>query len=112
MTLNQQASLCPAYQVLRLICGKWKPAILFLLQQQPQRFSYLKRHLPGVSQKVLTAQLKELEQDGVLTRTLYPEVPPRVDYRLSALGMALLPLLEQMHLFAEQNADLLTGETQ
>lgn len=63
-----------------------------------------------MSQKVLTAQLKELESDGVIIRTLYPDVPPRVEYALSPLGVALLPLLQQMHDFALNHGDLLAGE--
>lgn len=68
---------CPAYRVLRLLAGKWKPAILFHLCEQTLRFGDLRRCLPEVSQKVLTAQLKELEADGVIARTLHPEVPPQ-----------------------------------
>ena len=100
---------CPAYRVLRLLAGKWKPAILFHLREQTLRFGDLRRCLPEVSQKVLTAQLKELESDGVIIRTLYPDVPPRVEYALSPLGIALLPLLQQMHDFALSYADLLAG---
>ncbi|WAF92802.1 helix-turn-helix transcriptional regulator [Aeromonas hydrophila] len=98
---------CPAYRVLRLLAGKWKPAILFHLRAQILRFGDLRRSLPEVSQKVLTAQLKELENDGVIIRTLYPDVPPRVEYSLSPLGVALLPLLQQMHDFALSHGDLL-----
>ncbi|MFM4919091.1 winged helix-turn-helix transcriptional regulator [Aeromonas dhakensis] len=98
---------CPAYRVLRLLAGKWKPAILFHLRAQILRFGDLRRSLPEVSQKVLTAQLKELESDGVVIRTLYPDVPPRVEYSLSPLGIALLPLLQQMHDFALSHGDLL-----
>ncbi|WP_346815101.1 winged helix-turn-helix transcriptional regulator [Aeromonas hydrophila] len=98
---------CPAYRVLRLLAGKWKPAILFHLRVQTLRFGDLRRSLPEVSQKVLTAQLKELESDGVVIRTLYPDVPPRVEYSLSPLGVALLPLLQQMHDFALSHGDLL-----
>ena len=101
---------CPAYRVLRLLAGKWKPAILFHLRSQTLRFGDLRRCLPEVSQKVLTAQLKELESDGVIIRTLYPDVPPRVEYALSPLGVALLPLLQQMHDFALNHGDLLAGE--
>ena len=93
--------------MLRLLAGKWKPALLFHLRAQTLRFGDLRRCLPEVSQKVLTAQLKELEADGVILRTLYPEVPPRVEYALSPLGVALLPLLQQMHDFALNHGDLL-----
>ena len=101
---------CPAYQVLSLLTGKWKPAILFHLREQTRRFGDLRRCLPEVSQKVLTAQLKELESDGVIIRTLYPDVPPRVEYSLSPLGVALIPLLQQMHDFALNHVDLLAGQ--
>ncbi|MGY3941975.1 winged helix-turn-helix transcriptional regulator [Aeromonas tecta] len=99
--------LCPAYEVLRLLTGKWKPAILFHLREQTLRFGDLRRCLPDVSQKVLTAQLKELEADGVIRRTLYPEVPPKVEYALSPLGSALIPLLQQMHDCALSHGELL-----
>jgi DNA-binding HxlR family transcriptional regulator len=99
--------LCPAYEVLRLLTGKWKPAILFHLRGQTLRFGGLRRRLPDVSQKVLTAQLKEMEADGVIRRTLYPEVPPRVEYALSPLGTALIPFLQQMHDFALSHGELL-----
>ena len=98
---------CPAYRVLRLLAGKWKPAILFHLREQTLRFGDLRRCLPEVSQKVLTAQLKELAADGVIARTLHPQVPPRVEYALSPLGIALLPLLQQMHDLALSHSDLL-----
>ena len=101
---------CPAYEVLRLLTGKWKPAILFHLREQTLRFGDLRRCLPAVSQKVLTAQLKELKADGVIARTLHPEVPPRVEYALSPLGTALIPLLQQMHDFALSHAEQLTGD--
>lgn len=99
--------LCPAYSVLRLLSGKWKPAILYHLREGSLRFGDLRRSLPGVSQKMLTAQLRELEVDGVVVRSVMACVPPRVDYSLDELGRALLPLLQQMHDFVEKNSDLL-----
>ncbi len=67
-----------------------------------QRFSDLQRALPGVSQKVLTAQLRELAAAGLVQRTVYPQVPPRVDYALTPLGRDLIPVLEGLHAFGEQ----------
>ena len=88
---------CKAELALRVIQGRWKLLILRELLEGVQRFSDLQRALPGVSQKVLTAQLRDLETDGVLQRTVYPEVPPRVEYNLTPLGHDLIPILEGLH---------------
>jgi len=88
---------CKAELALRMIQGRWKLMILRELLDGVQRFSDLQRALPGVSQKVLTAQLRELEADGVVQRTVYAEVPPRVEYNLSSLGLELIPVLEGLH---------------
>lgn len=78
-----------------LVDGRWKLLILFhLFGGQVQRFSDLEKRIPGVSQKMLAQQLRQLEADGLITRTVYPEVPPRVDYRLTAWGQSLCPALE------------------
>lgn len=74
---------------LRIISGKWKPLVLFFLRNGPKRYGELKRLIPGVSDKVLIQQLKDLEADRVLVRTDYKEVPPRVDYSLTPLGRSL-----------------------
>ncbi len=95
---------CKAELALRVIQGRWKLLILRELMEGVQRFSALQRSLTGVSQKVLTAQLRELAADGVLTRTVYPEVPPRVEYGLTALGLELIPVLEGLHAWGEQAA--------
>jgi DNA-binding HxlR family transcriptional regulator len=84
---------CPVNYTLELIGGRWKTLILFNLQNKPLRFSELKRSLPGVTEKMLTQQLRELEADNLLTRTVYPEVPPRVEYALTDLGKSLHPVL-------------------
>ncbi len=88
---------CPAEVALRVMRGRWKLPILRELLDGVRRFSDLSRALKGVSAKVLTQQLRELELDGVLERTVFPEVPPRVEYRLSARGLALIPVLESLH---------------
>lgn len=95
---------CKAELALRVIQGRWKLLVLRELMEGIQRFSALQRALPGVSQKVLTAQLRELEADGVLQRTVYPEVPPRVEYGLTALGRELIPVLEGLHAWGQQVA--------
>ncbi|MFQ6539198.1 MULTISPECIES: winged helix-turn-helix transcriptional regulator [Aphanothece] len=93
---------CKAEVALRVIQGRWKLLILRELIQAVRRFSDLHKALPGVSQKVLTAQLRELEADGVLSRTIHPEVPPRVDYALTDLGRELLPVLDGLHAWGER----------
>ena len=95
---------CKAELALRVIQGRWKLLVLRELMEGIQRFSALQRALPGVSQKVLTAQLRELEADGVLQRTVYAEVPPRVEYGLTALGRELIPVLEGLHAWGQQVA--------
>jgi DNA-binding HxlR family transcriptional regulator len=80
---------CGLNTTLRIISGKWKPLVLFFLRDGAKRYGELKRLIPGVSDKVLIQQLKDLEADRVLTRTDYKEVPPRVDYALTPLGRSL-----------------------
>lgn len=80
---------CGLNATLRIISGKWKPLVLFFLRDGSKRYGELKRLIPGVSDKVLIQQLKDLEADHVLARTDYKEVPPRVDYTLTPLGRSL-----------------------
>jgi DNA-binding HxlR family transcriptional regulator len=107
---------CGLNATLRIISGKWKPLVLFFLRDGPKRYGELKRLIPGVSDKVLIQQLKDLEMDHVLARTDYKEVPPRVDYSLTPLGRslaeAIVPLctwgtenmVEMAGIFAERDA--------
>lgn len=82
---------------LKMLEGRWKLTILFhLFGGTVMRFSELERAIPGVSQKMLTQQLRQLERHGLVTRTVYPEVPPRVDYRLTAWGQSLCPALDAL----------------
>lgn len=82
-------------EAIALLGGRWKLLILFhLFGGQVQRYSDLERRIPQVSQKMLAQQLRQLEADGLVLRTVYPEVPPRVDYRLTAWGQALCPALD------------------
>lgn len=84
---------CPVEATLELIGGKWKGLVLHHLLEGPQRFSTLRRRLPGVSQRMLTKQLRELEEAGLLTRTVQASVPPRVDYALTPTGESLRPVV-------------------
>lgn len=87
---------CPVETTLTLISSKWKILILRDLMPGTKRFGELKKSIGGVSQKVLTAQLREMETDGLVRRTVYPEVPPRVEYTLTTLGRSLKPILDAM----------------
>ena len=87
---------CPVETTLMLISDKWKVLILRDLMPGTKRFSELKRSVGHVTQKVLTAQLRQMEESGLLTRTVYPEVPPRVEYTLTDLGYSLKPILDAM----------------
>ncbi|MBL2346342.1 transcriptional regulator, partial [Klebsiella pneumoniae] len=83
---------------LSIISGKWKVVILWHLGVEgPHRFSELQRLFPSISHKVLSNQLKELMEDGIVDRTVYPEIPPRVEYYMTELGMSLLPIVEMMY---------------
>ena len=92
---------CPVETTLTLISDKWKVLILRDLMPGTKRFGELKKSIGSVSQKVLTAQLREMEQSGLLTRTVYPEVPPRVEYTLTDLGYSLKPILDALQNWGE-----------
>ncbi len=87
---------CPVATTVQLIGNKWKLLIIRNLLDRPWRFNELQRNLDGISQKVLTDSLRSMEADGIITRTVYPEVPPRVEYALSELGESLKPILDAM----------------
>ena len=87
---------CPVETTLLLIGDKWKVLIIRELLPERKRFNEIHRSIDGVSQKVLTQKLREMESDGLLKRTVYAEVPPRVEYELTGLGMSLRPMLESL----------------
>lgn len=87
---------CGVEVTLNLIGGKWKGLILWHLCQKTLRFSQLQRRTHGITQKMLTQQLRELERDGLIHREVYPQVPPRVEYSLTTQGQSLSPLLQAM----------------
>jgi DNA-binding HxlR family transcriptional regulator len=90
-------------RAIRMLDGRWKLQILFhLFGGKTLRFSDLERAIPGVSQKMLTQQLRQLEHDGIVTRTVHAEVPPRVEYQLTAWGQSLCPALDQLLTWVEQ----------
>lgn len=87
---------CPVATTVQLIGSKWKLLIMRNLLSRPWRFNELKKDLDGISQKVLTDSLRSMEEDGIITRTVYPEVPPRVEYTLSETGESMRPILNAM----------------
>jgi len=93
---------CPVEVTLDVIGGKWKGVILYKLLEQPRRFSELKRTLPTITQRMLTLQLRELEEDGIVHREIYKEIPPRVEYSLTEFGKTLKPILIAMLTWGDQ----------
>lgn len=93
---------CPVETTLMLIGDKWKVLILRDLMPGTKRFGELKKSIGNVSQKVLTAQLRDMEEKGILSRKVYAEVPPRVEYTLTETGYSLKPILDAMWLWGEQ----------
>lgn len=87
---------CDVATTVSIIGNKWKLLIIRNLISRPWRFNELQRDLKGISQKVLTDSLRSMEADGIITRTVYPEVPPRVEYTLNELGESLCPVIDEM----------------
>ncbi|WP_319580722.1 helix-turn-helix domain-containing protein [uncultured Methanospirillum sp.] len=87
---------------LSIIGGKWKPEILWHLRKKSLRFLELQRSIPRITQSVLTQNLRELEADGLLTRTAYPEIPPRVEYELTVLGKTAFPVLDAISVWGRE----------
>ena len=96
MIKKEELPDCPVATTVQLIGNKWKLLILRNLLARPWRFNELMKSLEDISQKVLTDSLRSMESDGIITRTVYPEVPPRVEYALSELGESMRPILDAM----------------
>jgi len=101
MLTKEEMPACPVATTVALIGSKWKLLIIRNLLARPWRFNELKKDLEGISQKVLTDSLRSMEADGIITRTVYPEVPPRVEYSLTELGKSLKPILDSMWAWGE-----------
>ena len=106
MRSKEELPDCPVATTVELIGSKWKLLIIRNLMNRPWRFNELRRDLDGISQKVLTDSLRSMEEDGIITRTVYPEVPPRVEYALSELGAKMRPLILDMAAFGEEYKQL------
>ena len=96
MLTKDELPICPVATTVQIIGSKWKLLILRNLMQRPWRFNELKKDLAGISQKVLTDSLRSMEADGIIDRTVYAEVPPRVEYALSEIGETLRPVIDAM----------------
>ena len=101
MLTKDELPACPVATTVQLIGSKWKLLILRNLLERAWRFNELQKSLNGISQKVLTDSLRAMEADGIITRTVYPEVPPRVEYALSELGETMRPILDSMKTWGE-----------
>ncbi|HIW23357.1 MAG TPA: helix-turn-helix transcriptional regulator [Candidatus Acutalibacter stercoravium] len=102
MLTKEEMPACPVATTVQLIGSKWKLLILRNLLARPWRFNELRKSLEGISQKVLTDSLRSMEEDGLVTRTVYPEVPPRVEYSLSPLGESMRPIIQAMEQWGAQ----------
>ena len=96
MAQNDSLTQCPVTTALSIIGGKWKVIILWNLQDGVRRFGELQRQVKGISQKMLTQELRDLEESGLVSRKVYPVVPPKVEYSLTETGWSLKPVLEQL----------------
>lgn len=104
MNCEKKSNLrCPVRYTLDLLGGKWKLPIISVLKQGHKRFTELERQIEGISPRMLVKELKELEEHQLLTRTIFAEVPPRVEYALTEAGLSITPVLREMHQWGTQH---------
>lgn len=96
---------CPVEAALEVIGGKWKGVILYNLLSETKRFNELRRLLPNITQRMLTKQLRELEADDLIIRTVYPEVPPKVEYSISEYGKTIAPVVYALQTWGQQHLE-------
>lgn len=101
--INTQKITCPLTFTMNFIGGKWKPIILYQIGRRINRFGLLRKEIPSISKQTLTNQLRELEADGILERKTYSEIPPRVEYFITAKGETLRPVIANMRSWGELN---------
>ena len=107
MLTKDELPICPVATTVQLIGNKWQLVIIRNLRMEDkQRFNQLLKTIPGISQKVLTENLRAMEADGLITRTVYPEVPPRVEYALSDLGNSMRPIMDAMEIWGRNYQEL------
>ena len=98
-----QGGLPQFHRALRVLAGKWKSEILWQLVQRKHRFGELRQSIPGVTQHMLTTQLRDLEAEGLVKRTIYPEVPPRVEYEITPSAKALRPVFDELFRWSQEH---------
>jgi DNA-binding HxlR family transcriptional regulator len=99
------SEVCPAQRAWDVVSGKWKPCIIHVLSNNTMRFNELRRNVPGVTQRMLTRQLRELQENGIVNRHHYPEIPARVEYELTEIGHALLPIFAELTSWWDGNSE-------
>lgn len=109
MIVNKDLPACPVATTVSLIGNKWKLLILRDILTGPKRFGELQRSLEGISQKVLTDNLRSMESDGILIRKVFPEVPPHVEYSLSDLGNTIRPIIKEMEKWGLDYKEVING---
>lgn len=111
-SINEEALKyrCGMSYTLAVLGGRWKPAILFTLLKGKMRYSELRKNIAGVSERMLVAQLRELEDDGLVKRIIYPEVPPRVEYELTVMGMETAPMLRHMSAWGNKHRQIVQAD--
>jgi DNA-binding HxlR family transcriptional regulator len=102
-TKNFVPGNCPVGFTMNIIGGKWKPSIIHMIRTDRNRYSLLLKNITEISKQTLTNQLRELEADGILERIIYPEIPPRVEYKITLYGSGLLPIIDSMYEWAKTN---------
>lgn len=108
--MSRELPMCPVETTLTLISDKWKILIIRDLLDGTKRFGELKKSIEGISQKVLTSNLRSMEESGLLTRKVYPEVPPKVEYTLTELGISLRPVIDTMASWGENYKKVINWE--
>ena len=103
--LDKSYDKCPVETSIDALAGKWKILILWYLRAEKKRFSELEKLLPHTTQKMLIQKLRELEEDGIVLREIYPVVPPKVEYSLTPYGETLKPILKQLYLWGEKHKE-------
>jgi len=105
-----RAPWCPVTATAEVIGGRWKPTILFHLKDQPRRFNELRRLVPGITRRMLTLQLRALEQDGIVARTVRQTIPPHVEHAFTKKGWTLGPILDAMEVWGASNRPRSRGQ--
>ena len=106
---NLLSQRCPSNSVLKMVAGKWQVLVLYALRGKTRRYSDLQRSIGGISQKMLTQTLRDLERNGLVERTVYPVVPPHTEYKLTTLGESLEEIVYSLGMWAQENMEAVLG---